>query len=537
MILDFFFKSAPPPSPPPPVEEADYTVLSVVVAVLIVTTLIGSTMKPGGMDVPGANLKSWVMLPMRLVVFTIFFSIMFPMMLLVGFLRTLFLRIKVGKPSQILKYGTYPHPKPKAPGGALQCSAHRACAHYPCQQLFIQPLEEAKLRKVLVELAAEDGIAECEISLKFMDEKPNDWPSTGSYDVTSALLKSFPKGRSYLNLLFEPPFGEAKGWKYKLIYHVYNNDPGKPTVVHFGGSAEGWDGSANFNFNKELMRRYVGLAPKKVFAYPVISAEAAAKLDAPSFLYYLAKMPSNVFKNVAGAVWNVVRSASWAGGHGAFVPRIVAMNFSKEESDKLAKGAKALGVAPFACFTHAAIKACKEVLGEQPVNICNQASLQTRAFPVPGQGKERDYVGDWLIGAITKVPPGVFSLEAAQASYKEMLADLDSLGPISQAAFMAKAYGIINSGAAAFQPPPTLNDNAHILDRSLFMNNYGVREMPAESPFDTWNWNAPIWLGVNTICVNRKTTTLVGSSMWSLELIEAIRDNMEATLREIMAKA
>ena len=111
------------------------------------------------------------------------------------------------------------------------------------------------------------------------------------------------------------------------------------------------------------------------------------------------------------------------------------------------------------------------------------------------------------------------------------------MGPATQYAFMAKAYGLVNSGAASFQPPPTYNDNAHILDRSLFMNNYGVREMPKEVPFDTWNWNAPIWLGVNTICVNGKTTTLVGSSMWSLELVEQLRDNMEATLRGIMAKA
>jgi len=407
----------------------------------------------------------------------------------------------------------------------------------PCQQLYDQPLDEAKLRKVLVELCAEDGIAENEIELKFFDEVPNDWPKTGSYDTTSELLKSYPKGRTYLNKLFEPPFGDAKGWKFKIIYHVFNNAPGKPTVVHYGGSAEGWDGSSNFNFNKELMRRYIGLPKKDVFAYPTITAEAAAKLDSPSFLYFLLKMPSNVFKNVFGAVWNVTRAAKWAGGHGAFVPSVLAMNFTKEESAKLAKGAKKLGVSPFACFTHAAVKAAAEVFGEQPVNICNQASLQTRCFPVANQGKERDYVGDWLIGAMTQVPAGAFTLEAAQAAYKEMIADLDSCGPITQAAFMAKAYGLVNSGAAAFQPVPTFNDNAHILDRSLFMNNYGVRDMPDDCPFDTWNWNAPIWLGVNTICVNGKTTTLVGSSMFGHGLIEDCRDNIEATLRGIMAKA
>ena len=54
-----------------------------------------------------------------------------------------------------------------------------------------------------------------------------------------------------------------------------------------------------------------------------------------------------------------------------------------------------------------------------------------------------------------------------------------------------------------------------------------------------WNWNAPIWLGVNTITntiqVNGKTTTLVGSCMWGLEIVESLRDSMEVTLRDIMA--
>ena len=89
------------------------------------------------------------------------------------------------------------------------------------------------------------------------------------------------------------------------------------------------------------------------------------------------------------------------------------------------------------------------------------------------------------------------------------------------------------SGAAGFEIMPTYNDSAHMMDRCLFMNNYGVRTMPPESPFHTWNWNAPIWLGVNTISVNGKTTTLVGSSMWGLEIMERVRDNIEITLRDI----
>ena len=130
-----------------------------------------------------------------------------------------------------------------------------------------------------------------------------------------------------------------------------------------------------------------------------------------------------------------------------------------------------------------------------------------------------------------------FSLADATADYKKMIKDLDEVGPLTRAAFMAKAYGVANAGAAGFEILPTYNDNAHLMSRCLFMNNYGVRIMPPECPFHTWNWNAPIWLGVNTISVNGKTTTLVGSSMWGLENVEAIRDNIEITLRGIMDQA
>lgn len=162
--------------------------------VLVGSGVIGSFIKPGPKNMPGANLKAYVTLPLRLAVVAFFTTLMFTFMLTAGFLRTLFLRVAKGKPSQILEYGTYPKPKPNK-DGKLQCSAHRACAHYPCQQLYNQPLDEAKLKKVLVELAEEDGITEAEIELKFFDEVPNDWPATGSYDVTSALLNSYPKAR------------------------------------------------------------------------------------------------------------------------------------------------------------------------------------------------------------------------------------------------------------------------------------------------------------------------------------------------------
>merc|ERR1712216_519110 len=90
---------------------------------------------------------------------------------------------------------------------------------------------------------------------------------------------------------------------------------------------------------------------------------------------------------------------------------------------------------------------------------------------------------------------------------------------------------------AGFQIMPTYNEGHHCLDRHIFMNNYGVRKMPEGSNFVAWNWNAPLWFGINTINVDGCTTTLVGSSFWGIDVVEKLRDNMEKTLREVMSKA
>ena len=134
---------------------------------------------------------------------------------------------------------------------------------------------------------------------------------------------------------------------------------------------------------------------------PNIDPTIAAKLDDGSFARFLCKMPLNLAKNVGGIMWNVMRSVKWAGGNGIGF-KMCAMNFNVEESKQLYEGAKVMGLKPFACFSYAAVKACKEVLGEKPLNICQQASLQSRYYPVEGQGNSRDYVGDWLFGSVEK---------------------------------------------------------------------------------------------------------------------------------------
>ena len=58
--------------------------------------------------------------------------------------------------------------------------------------------------------------------------------------------------------------------------------------------------------------------------------------------------------------------------------------------------------------------------------------------------------------------------------------------------------------------------------------------MPGQVGVRAWNWNAPTWLGINTINVDGRTTTLFGSFIWGLPVVEAIRDHAERALREVM---
>ena len=90
------------------------------------------------------------------------------------------------------------------------------------------------------------------------------------------------------------------------------------------------------------------------------------------------------------------------------------------------------------------------------------------------------------------------------------------------------------------------------------MNNYGVRTTEVDLK---WNWNAPLYFGLNvnlislilkyfqkrksltlncqhqTINVNGVTTTMVGSCLFGQQVVDAMRDSIEGTLREIMAQS
>ena len=99
---------------------------------------------------PGAHNVAYAMLPFRILAFSFFFTLMYPSssswvscVLCTCALPARYLRVVVGTPSQILKFGAYPMPKQskKLPaagedGVGLITTSHKACTHYPCQQLY-----------------------------------------------------------------------------------------------------------------------------------------------------------------------------------------------------------------------------------------------------------------------------------------------------------------------------------------------------------------------------------------------------------------
>lgn len=470
------------------------------------------------LSIPGKNCLAYVMLPLRIVLFLVIFLPVYCLMLIAATLRAVYMRLVNGLPSQILKYGTYGN---TADDGEV----------YPSSVLLTEPLDEAKLRATVVQFCSEFGIPEDMIEIKFFEEKPPDWPTSGRW-WPDYFVKSLQNDEHSFNPMTYWLFKEHGGKGGAVCFHVWNNDPGAPTYVLFHGNSKSWDGSANFNFFKETIRRYRGEEPRDVFQKPEITKEAAAVVDSNFyFLFFLGKLPWNIAKNLTGFVWNMIRAAKWAGGNGLGM-RTATMNWTAQESDDFYTGCKAKGVSPSAAMKYACVKAAYDVTGYTANNIVTQSSLQTRHFPVKDQ-ESRDLVGDWLVG-VSEVVPSDYTLEQAQEGYEDLRKELETFGPCTRNSFYGKAYGLVNSGAATFEAIPPYNDNAHFLSGTVFMNNYGVREIG--KPFHTWNWNAPFWLGINTINVDGATTTQVGAMIWGTEVVGALRDRVDDILRSFMTE-
>jgi len=332
-----------------------------------------------------------------------------------------------------------------------------------------------------------------------------------------------------------------------IVLRVFNGKPGTPTVwnVYLPGGA--WDGSSCFNFCKELVHRYYGGAPTELFMAEKLTlrAEAKTKLDKSNhFGLFMKRLPGALLANMSDFMWQFYRSQPMMGGPG-LLPRMNILNFDEETSAKVAAGLKARGASPYAGVVYACAVAFKKVIGYWPHGVIQQTSMQSRAYePIL---KERNVIGDWLVGPYRQLRSLTtagrdFSLKDSQRMYEDLISELghgtntgDFNGAVAKAC-EAKHYGLLNWGAAVFEFFPFYPDGIKILD-SIFLNNYGIRTLHEDSGFYSWNWAAPTGIALNTISVNGKMCTCLGTCVHSQDECDAIRDEVEAILLEFAGKA
>ena len=152
--------------------------------------------------------------------------------------------------------------------------------------------------------------------------------------------------------------------------------------------------------------------------------------------------------------------------------------------------------------------------------------------------RERDFVGDWLLGPQQLVserlaPDGQYTLEKAHAGYKTLLYELDGLSGAVARAAEAKHYALVNNGAATFEAWPFYGDHSRVWD-SLFFNNYGPRSVHEDAGLVTYNWGAPFYLCFNTININGKTCVCMASGVLGLDKLRAVRDEARRLLLQLV---
>jgi hypothetical protein len=435
-------------------------------------------------------------------------ALLVPLFSIAAITRALYQRLFRGKASHILRSRQGPY---------------RSGVFYGTQMVFTRPFDASRFREVFFEMVEEAGIDRTKVLLDFESDVPRPFPASGAVEADHYV----DTGRNWLK--------RGKAFKGSVLWlHVFNGRVGEPTVIQAGLPGGSWDGSSCFNFMKELVARYYGEPRCNVFQGKrlTLRPDSARLLDQSSFVAFLLRLPRDVALNTWSLVWNLVMASRASGGPGAG-PEIALINFDESDSARLKSGAESRGVKPYAVLAFAAINAYRTVLGKSPRCLIQQASLQTWHYEPK---LERNAVGDWLVGPLQHVPKQRYTLEDAQRGYERLVRDLDVMGEDVRRAFDAKAYGLLNGGAAVFEVLPTYGLDAKIWD-SIFFNNYGIRSVCRQAGFVSWNWSAPFKLGFNAINANGRTCITLTSYVLGLETLRAVRDHAAAALGELMKSA
>jgi hypothetical protein len=325
----------------------------------------------------------------------------------------------------------------------------------------------------------------------------------------------------------------VKSWGKVLQIRIFNGPEGSPTVVIANLPGHSFDGTSCFNIFKEVLHRYHGGEPNGIVIPTTLNAKADRQLRQASFVRYLALLPYNVLLNTSDFVWMFMKSQPFFGGAGLSF-EVTLLNFNEEESKKIVAGLKKLQVKPYGAFIGTGFNAYRDVLKQAPFSVVQQSSLQSRCYePIL---KERRFVGDWLVGVLHHFNnPETFTLQDGQNVYENLIDSLNNMDSAALDGTMAKAYCLLG-GAAVYEFFPFYGDRMRVFD-SIFLNNYGPRELHPDSGFVSYNWAAPFRLGYNTVCVNGRTTICFASSHMSLKKLRLIRDHVHDSFRKIMAEA
>ena len=303
------------------------------------------------------------MLPARIATYAAAMSVIYPSTLAIAIGRAIYQRATKGTPDMILPTGSI---NPVKPGGG-----------YAGQMYFEKPFDEDRLRAAVASMADELGILAEQASVDFVcnsDGSAPRPPHEGSLDWSGIVDGPAGPGTAWL-----------EGWDSAtkvITVRCFNGGP--LSVLQFNLPGGAWDGSACFNFMKELVHRYCGGEPNRVLISDELrlSAAAAERLRGGpgSFLAYLGGLPRAVLLNCHSYVWSGLCTVPAAFGGPGPALRGALLNLSPEDSAALAKGLKAHGASPFAGLVYAAVNGYTSVLGRAPHGVVQQASLVTAAY-------------------------------------------------------------------------------------------------------------------------------------------------------------
>ena len=450
-------------------------------------------------------------MPLRIAAYVAAMSVVFPSTLAISAGRAVYQRVAKGTPDAILPTGRI---NPIAQGGG-----------YAGQMYFAKPLDQARLQSALDSMADDAGIPREQARVDMATNVDGSAPR-GSHEGTMDFAA-----------LVDGPGGPGKGWfsgwdnERDVSLRCNNGAEGELSVVQFslpGGA--GWLVVLQLHEGDDpplLRRRALIRSSTPTSSLSPASAEAL-RGGFGSFALYLARLPLNVLRNchsISG------RGSAPCQTSSAARPALRGRPQPHTRRERAARqGTQGARREPVRRPRLLGRRRLQDDPRQEPARSLQQASLVTAAYEPYIQ--ERNVVGDFLVGPLQRVGgDDEYTLAKSQAAYETLRTELAECSGAVRRSFEAKAYGVLNGGAAAFEAPPTFGDDLMLLD-SVFFNNYGTRTVHEDAQCVGWNWGAPFKLGVNCIFVNGRTCICFASSVLSTEDLAAIRDHAQGRLLE-----